>query len=89
MKIENLNFDFQCYDRRRKGILSSLYSDLVKPARRLLLDRSAEASHYLDLEDPTIDRRLSEPKTALEPLKGLVVLDDPLSWDAEDWENVG
>ncbi|MBI4473890.1 MAG: ATP-binding protein [Acidobacteria bacterium] len=33
-------------------------------------------SHYLDLEDPTIEARLAEPKRALEPLKGLVVLDE-------------
>jgi predicted AAA+ superfamily ATPase len=33
-------------------------------------------SHYFDLEDPTVERRLAEPKTVLEPLKGLVVLDE-------------
>ncbi len=32
--------------------------------------------HYLDLEDPTIANRLAEPKTALEPLTGLVILDE-------------
>src|SRR5688572_9007305 len=33
-------------------------------------------THYLDLEDETAARRLAEPKVALEPLKGLVVLDE-------------
>ena len=33
-------------------------------------------SHYFDLEDETIVRRLSEPKIAQEPLKGLVILDE-------------
>ncbi len=32
--------------------------------------------HYFDLEDPTVANRLAEPKTALEPLTGLVVLDE-------------
>ena len=32
--------------------------------------------HYFDLEDPTVVRRLSEPKTTLEPLTGLVILDE-------------
>lgn len=33
-------------------------------------------THYLDLEGETVMRRLAEPKTALEPLRGLVVLDE-------------
>jgi predicted AAA+ superfamily ATPase len=33
-------------------------------------------SHYLDLEDDTVARRLLEPKVALEPLRGLVILDE-------------
>ena len=32
--------------------------------------------HYFDLEDPTVANRLAEPKTALEPLTGLVILDE-------------
>jgi len=32
--------------------------------------------HYFDLEDPTVANRLAEPKTALEPLAGLVILDE-------------
>ena len=33
-------------------------------------------THYFDLEDAAVLRRLAEPKAALEPLKGLVVLDE-------------
>lgn len=33
-------------------------------------------SYYFDLEDPTVEQRLAEPKTALSPLKGLIVLDE-------------
>ena len=32
--------------------------------------------HYFDLEDPTVINRLAEPKTALEPITGLVILDE-------------
>jgi uncharacterized protein len=32
--------------------------------------------HYFDLEDPTVANRLAEPKMALEPLTGLVILDE-------------
>jgi uncharacterized protein len=32
--------------------------------------------HYFDLEDPTVANRLTKPKTVLEPLTGLVVLDE-------------
>lgn len=33
-------------------------------------------SEYFDLEDPTSQRRLSEPMTTLRPLRGLVVIDE-------------
>ena len=36
----------------------------------------SQSTHYLDLEDEAVVKRLSEPKTALEPLTGLVVLDE-------------
>ena len=36
----------------------------------------SRTTHYLDLEDATVMRRLAEPKAALEPLKGLVILDE-------------
>lgn len=35
-----------------------------------------ESLHYFDLEDPASLARLSEPDTALRPLKGLVVIDE-------------
>lgn len=35
-----------------------------------------ERSHYFDLEDPADLARLSQPKLALEPLQGLVVIDE-------------
>jgi len=42
-------------------------------ARELLPEDSV---NYFDLEDPTSLARLDEPKTALEPLRGLVVIDE-------------
>jgi predicted AAA+ superfamily ATPase len=42
-------------------------------ARELLDSNSV---NYFDLEDPTSLARLDEPMTALEPLKGLVVIDE-------------
>ena len=35
-----------------------------------------DSNNYFDLEDPLSLKRLSEPKLALEPLKGLVVIDE-------------
>jgi len=42
-------------------------------ARELL---SEDSPNYFDLEDPVSLARLEEPRTALEPLKGLVVIDE-------------
>lgn len=42
-------------------------------ARRLL---SEDSVSYFDLEDPASLARLDEPRTALEPLRGLVVIDE-------------
>jgi hypothetical protein len=42
-------------------------------ARELLSESSA---NYFDLEDPVSLARLEEPRTALEPLRGLVVVDE-------------
>lgn len=42
-------------------------------ARQLLAEDSA---NYFDLEDPVSLARLDEPRTALEPLQGLVVIDE-------------
>jgi len=36
----------------------------------------ADSVNYFDLEDPQSLARLSEPSTALHPLKGLVVIDE-------------
>lgn len=33
-------------------------------------------SHYFDLEDPLVMDRMAQPKTVLEPLKGLVIIDE-------------
>ena len=37
---------------------------------------AADLFNYFDLEDPASLARLSEPETALRPLKGLVVIDE-------------
>jgi uncharacterized protein len=37
---------------------------------------AADANHYFDLEDPVSLARLTEPMTALAPLRGLVVIDE-------------
>src|SRR3989304_6085755 len=42
-------------------------------ARELL---SEDSANYFDLEDPASLARLDQPRTALEPLKGLVVIDE-------------
>jgi uncharacterized protein len=42
-------------------------------ARELL---PVESENYFDLEDPASLGRLDEPKTALAPLRGLVVIDE-------------
>ena len=42
-------------------------------ARALL---SEDSANYFDLEDPVSLARLEEPRTALEPLRGLVVIDE-------------
>lgn len=38
--------------------------------------RQEGATDYFDLEDPTSEARLGDPKLALEPLRGLVVIDE-------------
>jgi len=43
---------------------------------RAFAERSATASTFFDLEDPRTLARLDEPMMALEPLRGLVVLDE-------------
>ena len=43
---------------------------------RDLINDAAEPVTVFDLEDPTDERRLADPKLALEPLRGLVVIDE-------------
>lgn len=73
----------------RNGILGSIRAALARNpitvligprqcgkttlARELLPDDSA---NYFDLEDPASLARLDEPKTALAPLRGLIVIDE-------------
>ena len=49
-----------------------------RQAGKTTLSRQIKRSdiHYFDLEDPTVINRLAEPKTALEPITGLVILDE-------------
>lgn len=74
---------------RRQGILDRIHAALARAlvvvltgprqcgkttlARQLLTEESA---NYFDLEDPPSLARLDEPKTALEPLRGLIVIDE-------------
>ena len=43
---------------------------------RSVVEDSAQPVTFFDLEDPTDEARLSDPKLALEPLQGLVVIDE-------------
>ena len=43
---------------------------------RSLVEATAQPVTFFDLEDPTDEARLSDPKLALEPLQGLVVIDE-------------
>ena len=43
---------------------------------RSVVEDSARPVTFFDLEDPTDEARLSDPKLALEPLRGLVVIDE-------------
>lgn len=40
------------------------------------IERSESAAAYFDLEDPASEARLLDPKLALEPLRGLVIIDE-------------
>ena len=61
-------------DRRRVVVLTGpRQSGKTTLARGFL---SEESPNYFDLEDPPSLARLDEPKTALEPLRGLVVIDE-------------
>ena len=43
---------------------------------RSVVEDSTQPVTFFDLEDPTDEARLSDPKLALEPLRGLVVIDE-------------
>ena len=68
-------------ERIRRAIKTNPVTALYGPrqcgktaaARQISSERSAE---YFDLEDPISQRRLTEPMTALAPLRGLVVIDE-------------
>jgi hypothetical protein len=68
-------------ERIRAAVARSPVSVLTGPrqagkttlARQLL---SEDSPNYFDLEDPVSLARLEEPRTALEPLEGLVVIDE-------------
>jgi uncharacterized protein len=47
-----------------------------KTTLALSLRRSFKAAHFFDLEDPSDLARLTNPKSALTPLRGLVILDE-------------
>ena len=68
-------------NRVRSGLKSSPAVVLLGPRQcgkttlaRRLADKST--SNYFDLENPVDLARLSEPMTALEPLRGLIVIDE-------------
>ena len=43
---------------------------------RMYVEHSAEPLHYFDLEDPVSFAQLQNPKLSLEPLQGLIVIDE-------------
>jgi hypothetical protein len=70
-----------CLERIRAALARAPVTVLTGPrqagkttlARELLAE---ESPNYFDLEDPVALARLEQPRTALEPLKGLVVIDE-------------
>ncbi len=57
------------------GLLGARQVGKTTLARRFVEDR-AEPFVFFDLEDPTDRARLADPKLALEPVEGLVVIDE-------------
>lgn len=58
------------------GILGPRQCGKTTLARGYIAARSEPRVHYFDLEDPEHLNRLAEPKLALEPLEGLIVIDE-------------
>ena len=68
-------------DRMQEGLETRPVTALLGPRQcgkttlaRMLVDSRSET--YFDLEDPRDLARLSNPQTALDPLKGVIVLDE-------------
>src|SRR5262249_16178377 len=59
--------------RRVVGLLGRRQCGKTTLARQFV---AADSLNYFDLEDPLSLARLSEPNTALRPLRGLVVIDE-------------
>ena len=57
------------------GLIGARQVGKTTLARSVVAD-SAQPVTFFDLEDPTDEARLSDPKLALEPLRGLVVIDE-------------
>ena len=58
------------------GILGPRQCGKTTLARDYLAARPEPRVHYFDLEDPDHLNRLADPKLALEPLEGLIVIDE-------------
>ena len=58
------------------GILGPRQCGKATLARDYLATLSGEPVHYFDLEDPERLQRLQDPKLTLEPLQGLIVIDE-------------
>lgn len=57
------------------GIVGARQVGKTTLARRLVSDRKPPV-HFFDLEDPTHEAALADPKLALESLRGLIVIDE-------------
>ena len=58
------------------GILGPRQCGKTTLARDYIAARRKEQTHYFDLEDPEHLNQLSDPKLALAPLQGLIVIDE-------------
>jgi uncharacterized protein len=78
MKIERKSLKSDVLDALRRsrcvGLVGPRQCGKSTLAREIA--RAEGAAAYLDLEDPSAEARLKDPKLALEPLQGLVVIDE-------------